>query len=47
MCGRGRINGRSRLQTLAPAILFPILYAGVGGLLWLLAVSRFEKEGRS
>jgi hypothetical protein len=31
----------------APALLCPVLYAGVGGLLWLLAVRRFEKEGRS
>jgi ABC-type transport system involved in multi-copper enzyme maturation permease subunit len=31
----------------APALICPVLYAGVGGLLWLLAVRRFEKEGRS
>lgn len=32
---------------LGPALLCPVLYAGVGGLLWLLAVRRFEREGRS
>jgi ABC-type transport system involved in multi-copper enzyme maturation permease subunit len=31
----------------APALLCPVLYAGAGGVLWLLAVRRFEKEGRS
>jgi hypothetical protein len=30
-----------------PALLCPVLYAGIGGLLWLLAVRRFEREGRS
>ncbi len=32
---------------LAPALLCPLLYASVGGLLWLAAVRRFEREGRS
>lgn len=34
-------------QDLAPAILCPLLFAAAGGLLWLAAVRRFEKEGRS
>jgi hypothetical protein len=34
-------------EDVGPALLCPILYAGVGGVLWLLAVRRFEKEGRS
>lgn len=32
---------------LAPALLCPILYAGIGSVLWLMAVRRFEKEARS
>lgn len=32
---------------LAPALVCPLLYAGAGGLLWLAAVRRFEREGRS
>jgi ABC-type transport system involved in multi-copper enzyme maturation permease subunit len=32
---------------IAPALLCPLLYSIVGGLLWLAAVRRFEKEGRS
>jgi hypothetical protein len=31
----------------APALLCPVLFAAAGGVLWLLAVRRFEKEGRS
>jgi hypothetical protein len=31
----------------APALLCPLLYAVVGALLWLAAVRRFEREGRS
>jgi ABC-type transport system involved in multi-copper enzyme maturation permease subunit len=30
-----------------PALLCPVAYAAVGGLLWLVAVRRFEKEGQS
>jgi hypothetical protein len=34
-------------EDLAPALVCPLAYAAVGGLLWLAAVRRFEKEGRS
>jgi ABC-type transport system involved in multi-copper enzyme maturation permease subunit len=34
-------------EDIGPALLCPILYAGLGGLLWLAAVRRFEKEGRA
>ena len=36
-----------RFADLAPAAVCPLLYAAAGGLLWLAAVRRFEKEGRS
>jgi ABC-type transport system involved in multi-copper enzyme maturation permease subunit len=45
--GRGPEQWPVTFADLAPALLCPILYAGVGGLLWLMAVRRFEKEGRS
>jgi ABC-2 family transporter protein len=32
---------------LAPALVCPLVYAAVGGVLWLAAVRRFEKEGRA
>lgn len=32
---------------LAPALLCPLVYTLIGGLLWLAAVRRFEKEGRT
>ncbi|HEX3146601.1 MAG TPA: ABC transporter permease subunit [Gemmataceae bacterium] len=45
--GRGYGQWPVTFADLAPALLCPILYAGLGGLLWLMAVRRFEKEGRS
>jgi ABC-type transport system involved in multi-copper enzyme maturation permease subunit len=35
------------MDDLVPALLCPIVYAAIGGLLWLAAVRRFEKEGRA
>jgi hypothetical protein len=34
-------------EDLLPALLCPIVYAAIGALLWLAAVRRFEKEGRT
>ena len=45
--GRGDNAWPVQFGDVAPALLCPVLYAGAGGLLWLLAVRRFEKEGRS
>ena len=45
--GRGHDQWPVAFADLAPALLCPVLYAAVGGLLWLLAVRRFEREGRS
>jgi ABC-type transport system involved in multi-copper enzyme maturation permease subunit len=36
-----------RFADVAPALVCPLAYAGIGGLLWLAAVRRFEKEGRA
>jgi ABC-type Na+ efflux pump permease subunit len=35
------------MDDLVPALLCPIVYAAVGALLWLAAIRRFEKEGRT
>lgn len=45
--GRGENAWPVGFGDVAPALLCPVLYAAAGGLLWLLAVRRFEKEGRS
>ena len=45
--GRGEDAWPLAFNDLAPALLCPILYAAIGGLLWLAAVRRFEKEGRT
>jgi ABC-type transport system involved in multi-copper enzyme maturation permease subunit len=45
--GRGYDAWPVGFADIAPALLCPVLYAAVGGLLWFLAVRRFEREGRS
>jgi len=35
------------IEDILPALLCPLLFATLGGVLWTLAVRRFEKEGRS
>ncbi|HKB01755.1 MAG TPA: ABC transporter permease subunit [Gemmataceae bacterium] len=45
--GTGTASWPIRFADLAPALVCPLLYAAAGGLLWLAAVRRFEKEGRS
>jgi hypothetical protein len=45
--GSGVESWPIRFGDLAPALVCPLLYAAAGGLLWLAAVRRFEKEGRS
>ncbi|HJZ93274.1 MAG TPA: ABC transporter permease subunit, partial [Gemmataceae bacterium] len=44
----GEVGGwQLTFDDLAPALLCPVAFALAGGLLWLAAVQRFEKEGRS
>jgi ABC-type transport system involved in multi-copper enzyme maturation permease subunit len=45
--GRGDDAWPIGFNDLWPALLCPIAYAALGGLSWLVAVRRFEKEGRS
>jgi hypothetical protein len=45
--GEGETGWPIGFGDIAPALLCPVLFAGVGGLLWLTAVRRFEKEGRA
>jgi ABC-type transport system involved in multi-copper enzyme maturation permease subunit len=45
--GRGEDAWPLGFEDLPPALLCPILYASIGIVLWLAAVRRFEKEGRS
>jgi hypothetical protein len=45
--GEGQDAWPLTFADVGPAFLCPILYASIGGLLWILAVRRFEKEGRT
>jgi ABC-type transport system involved in multi-copper enzyme maturation permease subunit len=45
--GQGETAWPVTFGDVAPALLCSVLYAGAGGVLWLLAGRRFEKEGRS
>jgi len=45
--GDGPASWPLTFNDLAPALLCPLLYAAVAGVLWLAAVRRFEKEGRA
>jgi hypothetical protein len=45
--GRGVDAWPLAFADLWPALLCPVVYAAMGGLLWLAAVRRFEKEGRA
>lgn len=45
--GRGDEAWPLTFGDIAPALLCPLMYAVIGAVLWLAAVRRFEKEGRS